>query len=78
LTGYWPDNTELIDWPRDKQIERLRQRYDRLFAKYRVEYDEQVRAKFGADADKIGHVEVYEISEYGEEPSQEFLDILEK
>ena len=75
---YWPDNTELIDWPRDKQIERLRQRYDRLFAKYRVEYDEQVRAKFGADADKIGHVEVYEISEYGEEPSQEFLDILER
>ena len=31
-----------------------------------------------ADADQIGHVEVYEISEYGEEPSQEFMDILEK
>ena len=53
-------------------------RYDRLFARYRQEYDAEVRAKFGADADKIGHVEVFEISEYGEEPSQEFLDILEK
>lgn len=75
---YWPDNTEMIDWPREKQIARLRERYDRLFARYRQEYDAQVRAKFGAEADKIGHVEVFEISEYGEEPSQEFLDILEK
>ena len=44
----------------------------------RKEYDAQVREKFGAEADNIGHVEVYEISEYGETPSREFLDILEK
>ena len=56
----------------------MRDRYDRLFAKYRQEYDAQVREKFGPEADNIGHIEVFEISEYGEEPSQEFLDILEK
>lgn len=38
----------------------------------------QVRAKFGAEADGIGHVEVYEISEYGEEPSRAFMDMLER
>jgi hypothetical protein len=68
----------MIDWPREKQIARLRERFDRLFARFRREYDAEVRAKFGDQADSIQHVEVYEISEYGEEPSQEFLDILEK
>ena len=24
---YWPDNTELISWPREKQIARLRELY---------------------------------------------------
>ena len=52
--------------------------FDRLFAGHRRQYDAQVRAKFGAEADSIGHVEVYEISEYGEEPSQAFMDMLER
>ena len=56
----------------------LRDRFDKLFARFRREYDAEVRAKFGAEADNIQHVEVFEISEYGEEPTQEFLDILEK
>ena len=75
---YWPDHTERIDWPKEQKIAHLRDRFDRLFADHRRQYDSQVRAKFGAEADRIGHVEVYEISEYGEEPSQAFMDMLER
>ena len=75
---YWPDHTERIDWPKEQKVAHLRDRFDRLFAGHRRQYDAQVRAKFGAEADRIGHVEVYEISEYGEEPSQAFMDMLER
>ena len=75
---YWPDHTERIDWPKEQKVAHLRDRFDRLFADHRRQYDSQVRAKFGAEADGIGHVEVYEISEYGEEPSQAFMDMLER
>ncbi len=75
---YWPDHPERISWPREKQVQHLRDRYDRLFSGQRAEYDAVVRKKFGEQADAIGHIEVFEISEYGEEPSREFLDILEK
>ena len=75
---YWPDHTERIDWSKEQKVAHLRDRFDRLFADHRRQYDSQVRAKFGAEADSIGHVEVYEISEYGEEPSQAFMDMLER
>lgn len=75
---YWPDHTERCGWPREKQIAHLRDRYDRLFARFRQEYDAEVQAHFGTEAGSIGHVEVYEISEYGEAPPRAFLDILER
>ena len=75
---YWPDNLDRLEWTREQQVAHLRDRFDKLFARFRREYDAEVRAKFGAEADTIQHVEVFEIREYGEYHSQEFLDILEK
>ena len=48
-----------------------------MFSGYRQEYDAQVREKFGAAADDIHYVEVFEISEYGEALTPELRDILE-
>ena len=74
---YWPDHTERIQWPREQQVAHLRDRYDRMFAAQRQQYDAVVRDKFGAEADSISHIEVFEISEYGEEMTPEFLAMLE-
>lgn len=75
---YWPDELEKCQWPREKQIARLAERYEQRLAKLRLEYDAAVRSTFGEAADGIGHVEVYEISEYGEAPSRMLLDILQR
>lgn len=74
---YWPDHTERCEWPREKQVAHLADRYDKLFARFRQEYDDVVRAKFGDEAEKIHHIEAFEISEYGEEVTPELLEILE-
>lgn len=75
---YWPDHTERIAWPREQQAAHLRDRFDRLFARFRREYDDAVRQKFGDRAEDIRHVEAYEISEYGGEVSPELMEILER
>ncbi|MBQ4004352.1 MAG: PIG-L family deacetylase [Firmicutes bacterium] len=75
---YWPDNMEKASWPKEKKAQDLAERYDRLFARFRSEYAAEVVEKFGEKAEEIGHVEVFEICEYGEEPSAEFLEMLEK
>ena len=74
---YWPDHPERISWPREKQVQHLWERYQKMFSGYRQEYDAQVREKFGAAADDIHYVEVFEISEYGEALTPELRDILE-
>ena len=74
----WPDRLEKIDWPRDKQIADLAERFGRMFERYRKTYAAEVLEKFGAAAEDIKYVEVFEICEYGEEPSAEFLELLEK
>ena len=75
---YWPDNMEKASWPKEKKTQDLAERYDRLFARFRSEYAAEVVEKYGEKAEEIGHVEVFEICEYGEEPSAEFLEMLEK
>lgn len=74
---YWPDHPERISWPREKQVQHLWERYQKMFSGYRQEYDAQVREKFGAAVDDIHYVEVFEISEYGEALTPELRDILE-
>ena len=74
----WPDNMDIVQWPREKKVERLAERFNRRMTRQRAEYDGVVRAKFGKDADKVGLIEVYEISEYGEEPSEELMELFEK
>ena len=75
---YWPDRMERRDWPREKQIAVLAERFEARLARYTEEYAAELKAKFGKDAEKIGHIEVYEISEYGEEPSPELMEVLER
>lgn len=74
---YWPDNTELISWPREKQIARLNGRFRRLLEGTRAENDVLVREKYGADAEKIKYLETFEICEYSGDICEEFLKICE-
>ncbi len=74
----WPDHLEKIDWPREKQIQDLSERFRKMFARFRSEYATEVLEHFPHDAEKIRYVEVFEICEYGEEPSAEFIGMLEK
>ncbi len=75
---YWPDHMERVSWTREEQIGHLRARYDAMFRKNRENYDCEVRRTFGELADSVRRIEAYEISEYGTEPTRDFLDILEK
>ena len=74
----WPDRMEKTAWPREKQVQDLRERFGRMFERFRKEYAAEVVEKFGAAAEEIKYVEVFEICEYGEEPSPEFIEMLEK
>ena len=69
---------EKASWPRERQVQDLAERFGRMFERYRKEYAAEVVEKFGAAAEDIKYVEVFEICEYGEEPSAEFLELLEK
>nr|MCR4724848.1 hypothetical protein [Clostridia bacterium] len=56
----------------------MKERFSRMLARHRDLYAAEVVEKFGAAAESIKHVEVFEICEYGEEPSKEFIEMLEK
>jgi hypothetical protein len=56
----------------------MKERFSRMLARHRDLYATEVVAKFGDAAESIKHVEVFEICEYGEEPSKEFIEMLEK
>ncbi|MBQ2095112.1 MAG: PIG-L family deacetylase, partial [Firmicutes bacterium] len=75
---YWPDHLEKADWPKDQKAKDLAERFERLFARYRSEYAAEVVERFPHDAENIRHVQVFEICEYGEEPDEAFLEMLEK
>lgn len=73
---YWPHHTERIDWPREKQVAMLSERYH---AGSQAEAD-RLRGKltelYGVEsAAKIRNVETYEISEYSGPIDEEFLTI---
>lgn len=75
---YWPDHTDKIAWPREKQVADLAARYRRGLAQVRDEAEDALTAKYGADtAALITHLECFEISEYGEAPCAEFLRVAE-
>lgn len=74
----WPDRMEKASWSRERQVQDLAERFGRMFERYRKEYAAEVVKKFGAAAEDIKYVEVFEICEYGEEPSAELLEVLEK
>ncbi len=74
----WPDHLEKIDWPRDKQKADLEDRFRKMLNRWRRQYDAEVVSRFGDEAGNIQCVEVFEICEYGEEPSEELIGILEK
>ncbi|MDD5918015.1 MAG: PIG-L family deacetylase [bacterium] len=74
---YWPDHMERIAWPREKQVALLAERYHGLGRAQCGKHREKLAEKYGAEAEKIYSVELYEISEYGEAPSEEFLRIAE-
>ena len=73
----WPDAMEKVTWPRDRQKQDLKERFGRMFERFRREYAAEVVEKFGEAAEDIRYIEVFEICEYGEEPSAEFLQMLE-
>lgn len=73
---YWPHHTERIEWPREKQVAMLSERYH---AGSQAEAD-RLRGKltelYGVEsAAKIRNVETYEISEYSGPIDEEFLTI---
>ncbi len=74
----WPDHLEKVDWPREKQIADLGERFSRMLERLRDEYAAELLERFGDAAEHIRHVEVYEFCEYGEEPSAGFIEMLEK
>ncbi len=74
----WPDHLDKVSWPREKQAEDLTQRFKAMLERTRAEYAPQIELKFGSKAASIRYAEVFELCEYGEEPSAEFLEILEK
>ena len=73
---YWPHHTERIEWPREKQVAMLSERYH---AGSQAEAD-RLRGKltdlYGVEsAAKIRNVETYEVSEYSGPIDEEFLTI---
>lgn len=65
---YWPDRMDHRQWPREKQVEELRQRYLEADHENRnkKEVDEVLRKNFGAEkAAEIKSAEFYEICEFG-------------
>lgn len=75
---YWPDSTEKCAWPREKQIADLHARFLRSTSAIRDAHEAELVAKYGAEAAaSIRYIECFEISEYGGNPTEQFLRIAE-
>ena len=76
---YWPDHMERRDWPREQQVENLRQRYLHRGKRDRELVAAEMERRFGKDAaDTVKAVEFYEICEFGEPLGEDLRAILEK
>ena len=76
---YWPDHMEKLSWSREEQVRDLHARFMRNAERLRREMDGYLVEKYGPEqAAAIPFVQCFEISEYGEEPSAEFLSLMEK
>lgn len=76
---YWPDRMEKRDWPREKQIQDLRERYLAWAHGDRESLFAEMERRFGPDeAAKIKSVEYYEICEFGEPLTDQLRAVLEQ
>lgn len=76
---YWPDHLEKLSWSREEQVRDLHARFMRNAERLRAEMEEYLVKKYGPEqAAGIPFVQCFEISEYGEAPSEEFLSLIEK
>ena len=75
---YYPDHMEKRDWPREQQIADLTKRYYAFMGREREEGDALITSYCGAAAKDIHYVELFEISEYGDQPTQEMIDQIQK
>ena len=75
---YWPDDLYKREWPREKQIQDLGDRLCRRLARFTKEYARELAAKFPDTADKITHIDVFEICEHGNRPDDAMLAELER
>ncbi len=75
---YWPDRMEHRHWPRQQQIQELRERYLRRAKKDRAEVGEELLRRFGSEAAvRIQAVEYYEICEFGSALPDELRAVME-
>ena len=75
---YWPDRMEKREWPREQQIEELRQRFLRGDHRDRDHVEKELIERFGEEkAADIKSAEYYEICEFGGSLSEELRAILE-
>ena len=75
---YWPDNLHKRDWPREKQIADLRERFSRGLARTAKTYAKEISARFPGREQEITRVEVFEICEHGSAPSPELISALQR
>ena len=76
---YWPDHLEKISWSREEQVADLKARFTRGAERRREAMDAYLVERYGKEqAAAIDYVSCFEISEYGEDPTEEFLSIVEK
>jgi LmbE family N-acetylglucosaminyl deacetylase len=75
---YWPDQMDHRQWPREQQVEELRQNYLQRSQWERKMAEEVLVRRFGQErAASIQAVECYEICEFGEPLSDQLREILE-
>ena len=76
---YWPDRMDHREWPREKQIQELRQRFLAGASRTRNLVELQLVERFGEKAAaSIKSVEYYEICEFGGSLSHALRDVLER
>lgn len=75
---YYPDQLEKYSWPRERQVADLTARYHAFMKREREEAAALIERTCGADAEKIRHVQLFEISEYGSDPTKELIDLIQK
>lgn len=75
---YWPDRIERKDWPREQQIQALRERFLKGFQRDRNSVLPRLEERYGkAGAEAIRSVELYEVCEFGSPLSDYFRLLLE-